>query len=312
MSSTFELQIEIEKRCLLNCRHCSSPSLRHLGQIGFDVSHVTDFMQLLGEPVYVYLTGGEPLLNPTICDAITKLKSLSSKNMISIFTAGIVQSKDEISSLSLDSARMLRTAGLDSCYMSIYSHKPWLHESITNLNGSFYHTEFSIKNLCAVGVEVNGHLVLNKYNIDHIDEIIDYSQKMGLKELRILKLVKAGNALHNWTHIGVHEEQQNEILERIISNIRRYDIHLTISGFPEKVHCRPFHTSVKCQAGSRLFYIDFLGDVYPCACTKGIQRFKISNVRDTNLIRAYLKENMYMINDSCLNSIEYAFKSHSI
>lgn len=45
--------------------------------------------------------------------------------------------------------------------------------------------------------------------------------------------------------------------------------------------CRGFLNSKGCQAGTNLLYIDTLGDIYPCACTKSDHlRFKICSIKE--------------------------------
>ena len=58
----YELQFEIETRCLLDCIHCSSLEMRLNGKRGYSADDLHRFISCFADNAHVYFTGGEPLL----------------------------------------------------------------------------------------------------------------------------------------------------------------------------------------------------------------------------------------------------------
>ncbi|MBW9159711.1 4Fe-4S cluster-binding domain-containing protein [Clostridium tagluense] len=61
-----EIYFEIENKCLLSCKHCSSSSLKDSKQQSYKLEDIKSFINVLDDQLHVYLTGGEPLLNRDI------------------------------------------------------------------------------------------------------------------------------------------------------------------------------------------------------------------------------------------------------
>ncbi|CAI3202398.1 radical SAM/SPASM domain-containing protein [Clostridium neonatale] len=297
-----ELHFEIQNKCLLNCKHCSSKQVREGEACKYGINEIKELIHILEDPIHIYFTGGEPLINESISTYIEELKKYRNTLDIGIFTCGIVIGENGIESISREMARYYKDIGLSNCYISIYDLDEKNHSKITNIEKSLDYTLDTIKNFISVGITVKVHLVLNKYNINRIEEILVGLGKIKVAEVRILRLVNTGSATDNWDEIGVDYNYQNKIIKNIIKNIDRYNVKLTISGFPNETPCRPFEGAYRCQGGTNVLYIDINGNVYPCACTKSNEDFKIANISEVELIKIY-KTTCGKYNELCLNSL---------
>jgi len=298
----YEMQLEITNECLLNCKHCSSQSMLNHTKSGYVIADIIKFVRLFEKPVHLYLTGGEPLMQENITDIINKL-SFENKNLLGIFTSGIVRHNFDFSSISEDQAKKLIESGLRSVYISVYHSESIFNDAITRVPNSLQFVISSIKNLISVGLDVKVHLVLNRYNIDSLGDIILMLSSMGVSEIRLLRIVKTGSAAINWNEIGVSYEKQNKVIYDIYQNKHDYGCSITLSGFPELVGCRPFINSSRCQAGIGLFYITLSGDVFPCACMQGCINNKIAHIEETSKLEEYVRNLKYIAHDKCLNPI---------
>ncbi|MGL5777142.1 radical SAM/SPASM domain-containing protein [Cetobacterium sp.] len=282
----YEIQLEIEKACFLDCLHCSSLETRTIKNLNYTIDDITNFLGLFDNNITLYLTGGEPLISNNLKPILNKLKNFNNVNP-GIFTCGIFSHNlNEINFSDKFENDYLKT--LKNCYISIYSLIPEEHDKITNLENSLVTTLKSIQNLIEIGVDVKIHLVINKFNINKIEETITNLAKLGVSEVRILKLVKNGNATNNWDIIGVDDDIQDLVIKDIFLKKDSYNIKVTFSGFPEMIGCRPFKDSIGCQAGCKLLYITIDGDVFPCACTKSMPKYKIGKITELNKIQSYL------------------------
>lgn len=304
MRKTFELHFEIENNCFLNCMHCSSIGIKNKKKLGYNINQINSLIRLFEEELTIYLTGGEPLLNRNLKSIIKSIKQEKPDSKLGLFTSGIICRENAEYSISLKEANEYKEIGLSSCYISIYSNDYRIHDFITNTIDSLKYTEESIRNLLMAGIEVKIHLVINKYNINNLEQVIRNLIEKGVSEIRILKIVKHGMALNNWEAIGVSEMQQVEAISNIYKNRYNYPIKITFAGFPEMIACRPFESAIKCQGGTNLLYITFDGFIFPCACTRSKEKFKIGSINELGSIENYLKAINKNFNKHCLNKLK--------
>lgn len=299
MRNEYEIQIEVENNCYLDCLHCSSLLMRHEPSNPFIAEELMSFLKLFDVPMHVYFTGGEPLANPNLNRLIELVKRVAANSKVGIFTCGILQNN---TSVDRDLAMNLKMIGLDDCYISLYHCDAEKHDLITNRKGSYCTTKQSIRNFIDVDIDVKVHLVINRFNYQELDKTIFSILNLGVSQVRLLRLVKTGAAEMNWGKIGVPYKKQNEAIKDIISKLERYSEAVTISGFPTEIACRPTQQAVKCQAGTHLLYVTNSKEIYPCACTKNNPSFLIGSICDLTKSVQYLKKQQeYQFNEDCLN-----------
>lgn len=304
MNKFYEIQIESEYRCILNCRHCSAASMRRSSGIGYSDAELLDFLKIFTKDVHIYLTGGEPLLRNDICHLLDLIKSVNERISIGVFSSGVINKNGEIGPVGIEYAQELRNHGIYDSYISLYHEDPYWHDYITNAPGSHSTTMNTIRNFLSVHIKVRIHLVINRHNINNLLKTIEEIERVGVEEIRLLRMVKSGNAIENWDEIGISYELQNEVLMEIISKMNDRKCKITISGFPEYYPCRPQHGAKKCQAGINILYINSHGEVYPCACTNSIKQHMIGTLSRSDGIIDYLDRNEdIQYREKCLNPI---------
>lgn len=301
MEKEYEIQIEIENSCYLDCLHCSSLLMRREKQSPMSQEELNALLKVFRAPLHIYFTGGEPLANSNLIEILRNTKCLSKKISTGIFTCGVMRDGE---SIDRNYADRLKTAGLDDCYVSLYHTSACKHDIITNQRGSYSATIKSIRNLIDKNIDVKVHLVICKLNVSELDSIIADAFRIGVSQVRLLRIVKAGAAKDNWDKIGIPYQEQETVITDIIRKINAYSGIVTVSGFPRDIACRPVYDAVKCQAGTHLLYITNSKEVYPCACTKSNPSFQICSVGELIKLREYLdKQLCRTCNEDCLNPI---------
>lgn len=295
-----EVHIEIEDKCPLDCLHCSSAILRSVGGISFKTPEIIALLKNLNTELHVYLTGGEPFLHYNLAALIKTITCQINNVSVGIFTSGVGKGKKPI---SLSDAQSLKYSGLSDCYVSLYHNTPKLHDLITGMPGSYEITCESICNLIRSGIDVKAHVVMTRYNYSDYEQIIFRILDLGISQVRVLRIVNTGNANSNWNEIGVSYATQDSIVRKIISNISSYGSKVTVSGFPAEIECRPFSLSQKCQAGITLLYISGDGNVYPCACTKNFEKFRIGHIFAPDNVAEFIDNKEEFFNNDCLNPV---------
>ena len=294
----WELQFEIETSCSLNCVHCSSLKMRQQGIRAYSDDNIIDFVKLFNSSLQIYLTGGEPLNYTELASLCNKIHNENNQTKIGIYSTGNFSNNSYINGKV---AKKLKECSVDNIYFSIYSDLFDEHDAWTGIRGSFANTIASIKTVKKYGIIPKSHIVLTKNNYRKLDNIINYCKEIGIEEVRILRLTPYGSAKNNWEEIGIPIDEQNRVIESLIKNKDKYNIKLTFSGYPSLHPCRPFKHSKGCEAGIKLLYIDNLGDIYPCACSKGLK--KICNITDIARIKEYINSVVKDSRPVCFNKL---------
>jgi MoaA/NifB/PqqE/SkfB family radical SAM enzyme len=254
-------------------------------------------------PVKISLTGGEPLIRYDVLNILSNLRLCKPGTDINVFSSGVMVKNGLIESISEEYAINLKDAGLKSIYITLFHGRAVYHDKMADCRWAFEISKKSIENLINVGIETKVHLVLNRFNVDCIHTVLSELSKLKIKEVRLLKLVKHGRATSNWERIGVSYQKQNELFSDLIMKRNQFPLRMTFSGFPEMTPCRPLEWAKGCQAGTRLFFVDFNGEVFPCACTRGNSKVWIGHISDEVLCSRLWHNNHKEFRDFCLSSL---------
>lgn len=293
-----EVHFEIENGCLLKCRHCSSLATKEEKRMNYNINEMINFLQLFSEEKSVFLTGGEPLLHNDLDDIIFSLGYKQNNVSVGAFTTGIVLENGRLCEISEKRAFELANLGLETCYFSVYSTQDKKHDWMTQKEGSLALTIESIRRLRRENVDAKINLVITKMNKEEIDDIIAMASSLGCTEVRLLKLINHGRAKNYWEDIGITDREYREIVLECIHAYK--DIKITASGCPDILPCRSFQDSQKCQAGSKLVYITYEGNVYPCACVKNDEKYKIGKINDIEILKKYFnRQDLFRKNALC-------------
>jgi MoaA/NifB/PqqE/SkfB family radical SAM enzyme len=280
-----EIHFEIENRCMLNCRHCSSFAANDGKAMNYTIEEMIAFLQLFPEKKYVFLTGGEPLMHEQFDDIVYSLKNKVPDVSVGAFTTGIAASHGELYGMTEERARSLAALGLNRCYFSLYSAQEKNHDWMTKKEGSFALTLDAIHKLHAHQIEARINLVITKKNQAELDEMIELAASLGCTEVRLLKLINHGRAENCWSDIGVTE---TEYRESVLKHAGKHqNIKITASSCPDLLPCRPLEGAQGCQAGSKLAYVTYEGKVFPCACAKNNACHYIGKLEDVDALKSY-------------------------
>lgn len=305
MRDRFEIHFEIERQCLLSCRHCSSANTRASGARGYSAEDMSRMAELLADyHLEVTLTGGEPLLHDGLDALLLAVRRAHPSAEAGLFTTGIV-SDNGLAPISASLVSRLAGCGLSFCYVSVYSHLDCVHDAMTRCPGSFAMTGAAIRRFVQAHVDVRFNTVVYKDNQSDLDRIFAYAESLGASEVRLLKLVRHGDAAANWDQLM--PELSGAEFVGMIDGLRAAhgaSVRLTVSSLPDIMACRPTATAVGCQAGTRLLYVAYDGSVYPCACTKNTAVYRICHISDLSGLRSYITDISDSHRPTCLGRAE--------
>ena len=125
-----KLRISLTDRCNMRCRYCMPQGnvkwFKNEDILTYDeIIRLVAILTDLGIEK-IRLTGGEPLLRPSLEDLVASLRSIKAIKSISMTTNGL---------LLADKVKRLKDAGLDSVNISLDSFEPTRFKAITGIDG---------------------------------------------------------------------------------------------------------------------------------------------------------------------------------
>lgn len=242
------VHLDLTFRCNLRCIHCY---LDHDGQRELSTRETRSFLEAAASAGALFLTvsGGEVFLRKDLLAVLEHARSL-------LFD---VRLKTNGTLIRASHARRLSALGIQQVQVSIYSHRPEVHDAITQTPGSLERALAGIRLLRAQGVRVAVANVLMRQNAR------DYA---GVKRLAS----ELGAEFTIDPTITPHLSRRTSILELSIPRGELEEIFRDEAAVGD-VACftappGPVDASaldgVPCSAGHTACYVSPCGELYPC------------------------------------------------
>jgi len=242
------VQLDITYRCNERCVHCYLDHDDHGEMTTAEIKDVLDQLSDAGV-FFLTLSGGEVLMRRDFFEIVEHARRLLFN--VKVKTNGVMIREHE--------AGRIRELGVEQVQISVYSHRPEVHDAITKLPGSLKRTIASIRFLKSQGLKVVIANVLMANNLS------DHRGVMALaKELEVSYTLDPtitpkmdGDTSVLALRIPGSELTQVFRSKELVGNVEEFcapppppgeDI---MDGFP-------------CSAGHTACYISPYGDVFPC------------------------------------------------
>jgi radical SAM protein with 4Fe4S-binding SPASM domain len=261
------LHIDITNKCNERCIHCYIPhdnKVNHFEtDLLYNVLEQSNEMKLL----HLTLTGGEPMLHPNFANILRKCKSYNlSVNVLSNLTL----LNDEI-------IEEMKTNGLLSIQVSLYSMDSKIHDAITQKAGSFELTKNAITKLIENDIPLQISCPIMRLNKDSYKDVLNWARshniRVGCDYVIIGKCDYTTQNLRSRLSINDIKDVINYkiVNEPGYCEQLRNEADQKRGNTPDDIVCSICHSSI-CIAEN--------GNVYPCA---GWQGYVVGNVNEKPL-----------------------------
>jgi MoaA/NifB/PqqE/SkfB family radical SAM enzyme len=175
------LMLHLTGRCNLECAHCymeGGPTRREQLRPEDVLSALAECRSLgVGQ---VYLTGGEPLLYPSLVEALRL--AAHERLKITVCTNGTINTPRFVNALAEAGARV---------QVSVDGPAPF-HDRFRRLEGAFVSTERGVQTFRAAGIPITVVVTVSRGNIDALAALTEWAQRLGVDELRVQPLLDLG------------------------------------------------------------------------------------------------------------------------
>ena len=244
-------QLDLTYRCNERCVHCY---LDHDDHGEMTLVEIKDLLDQFADAGVFFLTisGGEIFLRPDLFDILEHARRLMFS--VKIKTNAILIKKAQ--------ARRIGALGVEGVQISIYSHRPEVHDAITLVPGSLERSITGARLLRAEGVKVTFANVLMKQNLDDYSAVKALAADVGAGFSVDPTITPMMDGDRSILDLNIDEAA----LRRVVRDSELVD---------EEDFCAPpagpydekdAFDRIPCSAGHSSCYVSPYGDVYP-ACS---------------------------------------------
>jgi len=261
-------QIELTRKCHLDCRHCFLD--RRPADEELSADEVVDLLEQLAELGVLMLsfTGGEIFLRH---DWEYILASARENRFASrILTTG--------HHIDADIANRLYDLAVSGVEISIYSIRPEIHDAITGKTGSLDKSLRAVRLLRDNGVNVIFKTPVMTLNVEHVSEVVLMARSMHCTCLIDPQIIPAEHDVRDPQEFALDRDTLAEFLDKD-------DIREVLFGLDQGL-CQVFEMrDIKpddriCNIAEQELHIDAYGNVAPCMLYPALGNIRESELAD--------------------------------
>lgn len=242
------VQLDVTYRCNERCVHCYLDHDDHGEMTTAEIRNVLDELADAGV-FFLTVSGGEVFMRRDFLDIIEYARSL-------MFCVKI---KTNAFMIGAKEAERLRDLMVQDVQVSIYSHRPEVHDAITLLPGSLKRSIAGIRRLRSHGISVTVANVLMLQNLSDHDGVITLAKELGATYVIDPTITPMMDGDRSIIRLGLGVPQLRDVF-RDPGMVGDVDEFCAVATPKNDDHLE----DLPCSAGHTACYISPYGDVFPC------------------------------------------------
>jgi radical SAM protein with 4Fe4S-binding SPASM domain len=242
------VQVDLTYRCNERCVHCY---LDHEDHGEMTTGEITNLFDQLADAGVFFLTlsGGEILMRKDFFEILEHARARTFS--VKLKTNAVMIRKQE--------AERIRSLGVQSVQISIYSHRPEVHDAITKIPGSLERSVRAIRFLRASGLNVTIANVLMLHNIGDYPGVRALGDELGVSVTIDPTITPKLDGDRSLLALNIDQAALASVFrdESLVGNSDAF------CAPPAPVDEAALD-DLPCSAGHTACYVSPYGDVYPC------------------------------------------------
>lgn len=242
------VQLDLTYRCNERCVHCY---LDHDDHGEMTTAEIKSLVRELAEAAVFILTlsGGEIMLRRDFFEILEHARKLTF--CVKLKTNAILIGPRE--------AERIKSLGVESIQVSVYSHRPEVHDAITNVPGSLYRSLSAIRFLKSHGLKVIVANVLMAQNRQDYPAVRALAAELGVECTLDPTITPKMDGDRSILGLGADYATLREVFrdEALVGSATNFSA-------PAPKADDSVLESMPCSAGHTACYVSPYGDVYPC------------------------------------------------
>ncbi len=245
----FGVQLDLTYRCNERCVHCYLDHDDHGEMTTAEIKNLLDQMADAGVFVLT-LSGGEIMLRRDFFEILEYARRQLLFCVKLKTNAMLIREKE---------AALIRDLGVESIQISIYSHRPEVHDAITLVPGSLKKSIEAIRFLKAQGLRVVIANVLMIQNVQDYRGVRALAEELGVECTIDPTITPTMDGDRGVLNLGIGQPELREIF-RDADLVGDVDEFCAIAAPADESLLQ----SLPCSAGHTSCYVSPYGDVFPC------------------------------------------------
>ncbi|MFH2204044.1 MAG: radical SAM protein [Elusimicrobiota bacterium] len=219
--------VRLTAACNNNCVFCLDAAARMGEMLPFaDIMEELRRGRELGI-TRVVLSGGEPTIHPRFLDIVAQARELGYTHIQAISNGRRFAEPGFIE-------RCVQS-GLRETTISMHGHTPELHDGLVRVPGAFKQSLAGLGGaLKRSELIVSVDIVLNKQNMEVIDDVLWFFLRLGVREFDLLHVVPFASAWDNWEMLRYDPAAVRERFQRALKLARNMGAVLWTNRLPAK------------------------------------------------------------------------------
>jgi radical SAM protein with 4Fe4S-binding SPASM domain len=240
--------LDITYRCNERCVHCY---LDHENHGEMSTAEIKDLLTQLAEAgvFFLALSGGEVFMRRDFFDILEFARRLLFN--VKVKTNGVMIREAE--------AKRIHELGIEQVQISVYSHRPEVHDAITKLPGSLKRTVEAIRLLRSQGLKVSITNILMSANLGDYEAVVALARELGVAYMVDPTITPKMDGDRSILRLRIEESSLNQVFRdpSLVGDVEAFCA-------PPPLPCEDVMEGYPCSAGHTSCYISPYGDVYPC------------------------------------------------
>jgi radical SAM protein with 4Fe4S-binding SPASM domain len=242
------VQLDLTYRCNEQCVHCYLDHDDHGEMTTVEIKHLLQEMAEAGVFILT-LSGGEIFMRKDFFEILEYARSLTF--CIKLKTNAVLIREAQ--------AARLRDLGVESIQISIYSHRPEVHDAITKVPGSLRRSINAIRFLRAQGLKVVVANILMTHNMQDYHGVQALAEEIGARYTLDPTITPMMDGDRSILNLNAGEAALRGLF-RDESFVGNADEFCALPPAPDENSME----SLPCSAGHTACYVSPYGEFYPC------------------------------------------------
>ncbi len=195
-----KITLSITNTCNLECAHCYGHCTKTAAGDELSTAEVLAFIDYLvaNDFIQIYIEGGEPQCRNDF-DQIVEHCGRSLMTLVR--THGTL--------LTQETARRWHRSKVGRVYVDLMGASAQTHERLTGVPGTFEKSCNAVRYLVDAGVDTDMLIILNRHNVDELNDYLQLAKSLGATRVGILRLYPLGRAKQRWSELALSAAEQD-------------------------------------------------------------------------------------------------------
>jgi pyrroloquinoline quinone biosynthesis protein E len=277
VSNPLALIAEVTHRCPLHCVYCSNPMQLAAAKAELSTEEWTSVLRQAGKlgMLHAHFTGGEPLARSDLTELISAARAAGLYT--NLITSGIGLNEQRLQALV--------DAGLDHIQISFQDSREEAANWIAGAKAHAHKIELSRAIREQVGrkkLAFTVNLVVHRQNLDHLEEMIAFIQRLNPERVEIAHAQYYGWALANRAALLPTRAQLAKAVAIVAEAEKRFAGRIRIDSVVPDYYAK-YPKACMGGWGRRLMLINPAGKVLPCHAAEVLPSLSFDNAREKTL-----------------------------